>query len=147
MRLIMCVLALTSFASGAAQPELRAGAARIDITPAKDDPLPMSGYAARKEGHKGVHDELFVRAIVMESGTARAAIVTADLIGLSHRFWQTATERIASETGIPVDHVLLAGTHTHSAPSPGTYEPSLDPKSKQSPVSHRTDRSERHKPS
>jgi len=115
----------------AAKPPLRAGAARIDITPGKDESLQMSGYAARMEGHKGIHDNLFVRAIVMEPGAARAAIITADLVGLSNDFWNTMSERIASESKIPRDNILIAGTHTHSAPSPGTYGAPLDPASKQ----------------
>ena len=118
-------------APAARQGELEAGAARIEITPGKGDALPMSGYAARKEGHKGIHDALYVRAIVFSGETARAAIVTADLIGFSHAFWNTVSERIASEAKIPRENILIAGTHTHSAPSPGTYDPAIDPESPQ----------------
>ena len=42
---------------------LRAGAAAVSITPAPDAALPMSGYAGRTEGFKGIHDDLHVRAI------------------------------------------------------------------------------------
>ena len=35
---------------------LQVGAAKIDITPSADAALPMSGYADRKEGFKGIHD-------------------------------------------------------------------------------------------
>jgi neutral ceramidase len=108
--------------SSAAAAEFRAGAARVDITPAKDEALPMSGYAARKEGHKGIHDNLYVRAIAIEAGNARAAILTADLIGFSSRFRDRIADRIATETRIPRENILLCATHTHSAPSPGTYE-------------------------
>ena len=118
------------WASAASKGDFRAGAARIDITPAKDDALPMSGYAARKVGHKGIHDNLYVRAIVMDSGASQAAIVTADLIGFSHDFWNIVSGRIASETKIPRDNLLIAGTHTHSAPSPGTNGPPIDPQSR-----------------
>ena len=118
-------------APAARQGELHAGAARIEITPGKEDALPLSGYAARKEGHKGIHDSLYVRAIVLSDGAARAAIVTADLIGFSHGFWNTVSERIVSEAKIPRENIMIAGTHTHSAPSPGTYEPAIDPDSRQ----------------
>ncbi len=111
---------------GAAQPPLEAGAARLEITPGKADALPMSGYAARKEGHKGIHDALYVRAIVLSAGPARAAIVTGDLIGFSHGFWDTVSERIATQAKIPRENIMIAGTHTHSAPSPGTYEGAID---------------------
>ena len=40
---------------------LQAGAAKIDITPASDAALPMSGYASRKEGFQGIHDHIYAR--------------------------------------------------------------------------------------
>lgn len=125
---------LLSFAvvAAAAPPAgtFRAGAARIDITPAADEALPMSGYAARKVGHKGIHDSLYTRAIVIDDGTAKAAILTADLIGFSNDFVDTITGRIVSETKIPKENILIAGIHTHSAPSPGVYGGPIDPQSK-----------------
>jgi hypothetical protein len=47
---------------------LQAAAAKVDITPSADAALPMSGYADRKEGFKGIHDHIYARAIVF--GTA-----------------------------------------------------------------------------
>lgn len=127
----LCAIAAVNAAPPAPKASLRAAAARIDITPDKDEALQMSGYAARKVGHKGIHDNLYVRAIVLDNGAARAAIVTADLIGFSHQFCNNIAERIASETKIPRDNLLIAATHTHSAPSPGVYGRQLDPESKQ----------------
>ena len=102
----------------AAAPEkglLRAGAARIDVTPAASSPLPMDGYDGRKGGHKGVHDPLFVRAIVLDDGEHMAAILSCDLVGVEEEFWEPVTERITRETGIPRESILMAGTHTHGA--------------------------------
>jgi hypothetical protein len=115
--------------AAAAPPDFKAGASRIDITPSEDESLPMSGYAARKEGHKGIHDNLYVRAIALEAGTTRAAIVTADLIAFSHDFWSRVTRQMESVTGIPQPAIMLVATHTHAAPSLGTYEP-VEPGSK-----------------
>jgi hypothetical protein len=100
---------------------LRAGAAKVDITPAAGAALQMSGYASRTAGFKGIHDDLSVRAIVVEDGAAQAAIVSCEVIGLSQAFWEKTTERITRETGIAPDHVLLAAVHTHAAPSTGVY--------------------------
>lgn len=116
------ILLLAASLSAAQKHELRAGAARMDITPGREDALPLSGYAARKEGHKGIHDNLYIRAIAIDDGAIQAAIVVADLIGFSHAFVSRVTERMAAETGIPRENILLCGTHTHSAPSPGTYD-------------------------
>ncbi|MBM3749489.1 MAG: hypothetical protein FJW34_27335, partial [Acidobacteria bacterium] len=117
-RVLACSVSLVG-ALCAAQPGLlRAGAARLDITPAQDAALQMSGYAGRTEGHKGIHDNLYVRALVLDDGAAQVAMVTCDLIGFPHALWEKTVGRVSRETGIAVTHVLLAGTHTHGAPTP-----------------------------
>ncbi|MCP5116905.1 MAG: hypothetical protein GY953_39265 [bacterium] len=98
---------------------LRAGAARVDITPADGSALPMSGYASRTEGFKDIHDRLFVRAIVVDDGSVQAAIVTWDLIFVPHEIWEEYTGLIASETGIGAERILMAATHTHGGPNIG----------------------------
>lgn len=97
---------------------LRAGAARVVITPAPDAALPMSGYASRTEGFTAVHDNLHARAIVLgDAGGPRAAIVTLEIIGVHEAFWDRVTARLQRETGIARDHILLAAVHTHAAPT------------------------------
>jgi hypothetical protein len=83
---------------------LRAGAAKVDVTP---DPLPRNTL--------GVHDRLFARAIVLDNGSATAALITVDAGGVSEATWQAVTQQLASEFRIPAAHVLLTATHTHSA--------------------------------
>jgi neutral/alkaline ceramidase-like enzyme len=100
---------------------LRAGAAKVDITPAPDAALPMSGYGGRTEGFKGIHDDLSVRAIVVDDGASQAALVGCEVIGVSHALWERMMERVTKETRIPRDNILLAGTHTHAALAIGTY--------------------------
>jgi neutral ceramidase len=100
---------------------LRAGAAKVDITPAPDLALPMSGYGGRTEGFKAIHDDLNVRAIVVDDGGSQAALIGCELIGISHALWEKLMDRLTKETRIPRDNILLAGTHTHAAPAIGTY--------------------------
>ncbi|MGI8743659.1 MAG: neutral/alkaline non-lysosomal ceramidase N-terminal domain-containing protein [Bryobacteraceae bacterium] len=104
-------------AFGADTTPLRAGAARVDITPAANAALPMSGYRGRKQGFEKIHDNIYVRAIVLDNGIARAAIVTWELIGVPNVLWSEVSQRVAGETGIPVENLLLAGVHDHGAPS------------------------------
>lgn len=99
-----------------------AGAARVDITPAADGALAMSGYPGREEGHKGIHDNLYVRAVVVDQGGTQAAIVSADVIGFRNALWEKISGRVAAETGIARERFLLAAVHTHGAPSTGVYE-------------------------
>ena len=84
---------------------LRVGAARVDVTPAESE-LPKNGY--------GVLDHLYSRAIVLENGAATAALVTVDTIAIPDPLWQTVSQQIAKDLGIPATHVLLTATHTHS---------------------------------
>lgn len=117
--ILAAVLAVDAFAG--ALPELRAGAARLDITPREGSALPMSGYAGRKEGFQEIHDRLYARAIVVRAADVEVALVVADLIGFSNRLWERFAGRIAADSGIRLDHIVLAGTHTHGGPALGNY--------------------------
>jgi neutral ceramidase len=92
--------------TAAPQGTLRAGAAKVDITP----PLqPMSnGWP------ETLRDHLYVRAIVLDNGTARAALINADQGGLSDAIWNDASKRIAAELQCPVENILMSAIHTHS---------------------------------
>jgi neutral ceramidase len=108
-----CALA----ASGAQQGTLSVGAARVDITPPAEAALPMSGYGGRKQGFKGIHDHIYVRAIVLSEGTNNAAILAWELIGMPTAVWHDLSQRISKQLGIPADNLILAAEHVHSAPS------------------------------
>ena len=110
--------ALALAAPGAEKGPLRAGAARVDISPPEDAGLPMSGYAGRQQGSQKIHDPIYVRALVLDNGISRAAIVTWELIGVPDSAWARVSQRVASEAGIPVASLMLAAVHNHSAPSP-----------------------------
>jgi neutral ceramidase len=101
---------------------LRAGAAKVDITPAPDAALPMSGYGSRTDGFRAIHDPLNVRAIVIDDGSTRAALIGCEVIGISATFWEEIVTRLAAETKIPRDNILVASVHTHAAPAIGSYD-------------------------
>jgi len=121
-RAVLLTFVLFFSARAAKSGTLQVGAAKVDITPAADAALPMSGYADRSEGFKGIHDHIYARAIVLSDGSKTAAVVAWELIGIPDKVWEELSERIATETGIPVDYLLLAAVHDHAAPSPyGMY--------------------------
>jgi neutral ceramidase len=107
---------------GAQQPVatsggLRVGAAKVDITPKELTSLnPMGGKT-----FAGVHDPIYARALVLESGKDSAAIVTLDLIEAGDT--SEVRRRIAKELGIPFDHIMISATHDHSAPRLGDVTP------------------------
>lgn len=96
--------------SGAGQdapPTLRVGAATVDITPAADGlPAPFTG----------IDEPIFARAVVVEDGSARAALVSVDVLGLTGDVWAAVARRVESDHDVPVDHLVLSATHTHSVP-------------------------------
>ena len=119
-RIATCLLALSATAaSGADRGPLRAGAARVDITPDAAAALPMSGYAGRTQGFKGIHDHIYVRAIVVDDGATQAAMVGWELIFAPDAVWSEVSQRIAAEAGIRPENLLLAAVHDHGAPSIG----------------------------
>lgn len=110
MKLAAILLSLACAAS-AAGAQLLAGVGRVEITPSA--PMPMYGYANRKCGPaNGTHDPLFAKALVLQHGGSRLAIVTLDLGSMVS---EKLPREVSSKLGIPV--VLLAASHTHSAPA------------------------------
>jgi len=112
---LLAVLACLAFAAD--RGTLRAGAARVDITPAPGAALPMSGYANRTEGFKAIHDNIYARAIVLDDGTTQAAIVAWELIFVPSKVWEELSQRIRREAGIRPENLLVAAVHDHGAPS------------------------------
>src|SRR5262245_27973848 len=109
MRAVIFLLVLILPASVAA--ELRAGVARVEITPSTF--MPMYVYSNRKCGPaNGTHDPLFAKALVLESAGSRMALVTTDLGSLVS---ENLRRDVATKLDIPV--LLLSASHTHSAPA------------------------------
>jgi len=119
--LSVCALLLVT-ARASAGP-LRAGAARVDITPPADAALPMAGYGGRTQGFKGIHDRIYVRAVVLDDGATQAAIVAWESLFVPDGVWASTSKRIAEETGIRPDSVLLSAVHDHGAPTLGPPDP------------------------
>ncbi len=106
---------------GAAQQSgvsrLRAGAATANITPSLGCSL-AGGMKDRIATE--IHDELQVRALVLDDGRTRVAFTVVDSCMAPADVIADAKRMIAEHTGIPPSHVLVAATHTHSAP-PATH--------------------------
>lgn len=116
MKISAFVIALSLFTAQLQAQGLRAGYAKVDITPT--GPVYMGGYDLRDAPSDGIHgkDRLYVRALVFELNGTRVAFVMADVIGISdHDSWRS---KISEATGIPAGNILLGDVHDHSAPSP-----------------------------
>lgn len=111
--ILLLVFSLLGTHPAVAQGTLSVGAARLDITPASDPANPPSG--------KYAHEKLYVRAIVLDTGTTRAALIGADQGGLSEAIWLAASKQIATELKCPIENILMSATHTHSGWGPGGF--------------------------
>lgn len=100
-------------AASAAAQQYRAGMAAVDVTPGAG--TAMSGYY-HKRAARGVHDPLRAKAIVIEAGGVKAALVACDMLNVSERVVATARELIERDTGIPGSHVMISATHAHTGP-------------------------------
>ena len=99
------------------QRQFRAGAATSNITPW----LGISsngGMQDRIPGH--VHDELHARALVLDDGQTRLALVTVDSCMVPRQILDAAKKRVQQHTGLPIENMLMSATHTHTA---GTATP------------------------
>ncbi|WP_435005531.1 LamG-like jellyroll fold domain-containing protein [Tundrisphaera lichenicola] len=93
----------------------RGGAAIVDISPTKLPAIVNGGFLeARAEM---VRDPLKVRALVLDDGSSRIAIVVVDSCMLPRDLIDRAKEIAKDRTGIPIDRMLISATHTHTAPA------------------------------
>ena len=111
-----------------AAASLTAGAAKRSVVP--PFPTHMGGFMDRKDTFKGVHDEVFARALVLDNGTAAVVLIGSDLTDVDADMTRQIREKIEAATGIPPAHVLVSCAHNHSAPSlhePGRMQESKTP--------------------
>jgi len=93
---------------------LKAGAARIDITP--EIPVMLYGYASRKTPSQGVHDHLFARAVAFESGGKKLLFVSTDLGSYTDTLYRVIRKSIMEKYGLKESEFFLAAIHSHSSP-------------------------------
>lgn len=88
-------------------PQFMAGTAKVDITPAPEAAVDLSGRPLTPR------DSLFARVLVLKDGDTKLAIVSVDLIVF-------ASAKVVSEAKAKygVGHVILSATHTHAGTAP-----------------------------
>ena len=90
---------------------LKVGAALRNITP--NPLLAVSGGIGKPNPAKQKQGELFARAMVIEKGKTRIAIVSVDNLGWTSVLGNKSRALIK---GIAPENILIGATHTHSAP-------------------------------
>jgi hypothetical protein len=112
--LTLCAM-LTTASAQSAEPNFRAGAFAMDITPEKFPVSVNGGFADRKA--KSAHDPLHARCLVLDDGKTKLAIVVVDSCMIPRELMDEAKKLAAKKTGIPATNILISATHTHTAPT------------------------------
>lgn len=89
------------------------GTASTDITPPVGT---LMAGSLRPRASVGVDDPLLCKAMVLDNGETRLALVTLDLIAWTRSRSEEPRAAIAARAGMPADHVLINCSHTHSGP-------------------------------
>lgn len=93
---------------------LKAGTARVDITPPKG--LELAGYPHYPRCNTGAHDPLYAACLYLNNGSEEIALVTLDLLFISKKHVAAARSLILEKCNIKTDHVMISCIHTHSGP-------------------------------
>jgi hypothetical protein len=93
---------------------LRAGVAKVDITPRDVRDFEVTGHRRKVTG---VRDPLRAGVLMLNDGDISAAIVTLNTIGAWDEKVELSRRRIEEETGVPAANVMVAASHNHSGPN------------------------------
>jgi hypothetical protein len=108
---LVVLVAVTCLFTSLAQAEFKVGVGKAIITP--DPLLPVSGGVGPGRPAKAKQGDLTARALVLEQGETKVAIVQLDLLGFPSVLAQRVHKKVPR---IPGDNIIIGSTHTHSAP-------------------------------
>jgi hypothetical protein len=105
------VIALLSLSAGPAGAVIRAGAAKVDITPRLPTPYNL-GFSeiATKVGHR-----LFARVLYLEDADDRLVLVATDWEGLLRTADEAARAAVAKAAGVAPGRVVVNASHSHNS--------------------------------
>ena len=96
-----------------AQRGFSVGYGKSSITPS--EPVATAGYGKRKgQPYYNVHDSVYVRALVIDNGSERVAIVSADLLIIPPTVTEILEEKLQT-IGFSLDNTYLGATHSHNS--------------------------------
>jgi hypothetical protein len=93
---------------------LKVGLAKAVITPPAG--VRLIGYAARTQPSIGVLDDLYAKALILDDGEKRSALVICDLLWVEKEIVNDVRKKIRELTDIKEENVMIAAIHTHTGP-------------------------------
>ena len=101
---------------------MKFGIARDLITP--DVKTHMGGYGTLYgEYFTGIHDDIYVKTLVLDDGNRKAVLVTYDLLMHDYALTEAIANYIHTKHGIEQDNLLVSYTHAHTGPALEGYDP------------------------
>ena len=98
-------------------PALQIGYGREKIMP--QGPVNLSGGGNPNRISDTVLDILYVTCIAMTDAEGNTYLLfTQDLQSVVPSSSDPALQEVSKQTGVPLENMMLAATHTHSAPAP-----------------------------
>jgi hypothetical protein len=94
---------------------LRAGVAVVDVSPREFPAIVSGGFFERTADR--LQDPLHARALVLDDGTTRLALVVVDNLMMPRELLDGAKQAASRTTGIPIERMMISANHTHCAPS------------------------------
>ncbi|HMC66753.1 MAG TPA: neutral/alkaline non-lysosomal ceramidase N-terminal domain-containing protein [Gemmataceae bacterium] len=128
LSLAMCLLTAAFTAAAKRDPSFHAGFAAADITPKLGDKsVYLAGFGQNRKA-TSVHDPLIVRAVVLEHGGQKLAMLSIDIVGFFHENVERVRKQLPG-----FDYVLISSTHNHEGPDtlglwgPNPFTSGIDP--------------------
>ena len=112
--LVACLLPGGTAAARSTSGLLRAGAGQADITPPQTGYY-LGGWTRADRLAKGQSTRLYANALVLQRGTRKIALVAAELFAIPAGLQEDVAREVA-DLGYTKETVVLAASHTHSAP-------------------------------
>ena len=100
--------------------ELQVGVGKVSVTPAAADfpyapsLTPSLNTGPGERSFVGVHDEVYARALIIDDGSRRVALIVLEVTAVPMA--SELTKAVARQLGVPEANVMVAATHTHSVP-------------------------------
>jgi hypothetical protein len=111
----LLLIVIAGHAADAPPQDWTVGLARARITPKEH--LWMGGFAARTRPAEGTLDDLWIKALVLESPDGGSALlITADLLGTPKWLYDRLCAELERRYGLDRSRIRIANSHTHSGP-------------------------------
>ena len=119
--------------------QIEANVARVDLTPPLNMKFALGGYGARmNKPAEGIHDRIWVKALVLSGGDKKFALVTLDILALPPNIKPQVLDKLKGSYWNDAN-ILLLPSHTHTSldmsalndkntlnnPYIGIYQPAL----------------------